>query len=457
MSTIAAIATAYSHHLSGGIGIIRVSGDKALEIMEKIFVPKKEVEAFEPRYLYYGHFVDINQKVIDEGLAVFMKAPYTYTAEDTVELHCHGNPNLLTGLLETCFELGAELAQAGEFTKRAFLNGRLDLSQAEAVAELINAPTFESSKLAQAKLSGHLGEKIRLLRANLENIMQNLLFELDFSEEEFADLTGFKEQVADINSQIENLLLAFERAVPWRDGSLLVLAGKVNAGKSSLFNALLGRYRAIVTEQAGTTRDYIEELLRIQDIPVRLVDTAGIRKKEETNDSIEFEGIQSAYKLFEEATMILYLIDVESNFAKDKENIAYLKEINPSAKILLVWNKSDIQILDKEETFSIFSEKVYNVSAKFGTGIEDLAKVVHEELSQYVPKNDLLAPNIRQARILERANKELALFKLNSNSMPPDALALHLSEAVKILGEITGEILTEDIVNSIFESFCVGK
>ncbi len=457
MATIAAIATAYSHHLSGGIGIIRISGDKALEIMTKIFKPIKKVDSYEPRYLYYGHFLDENSAVIDEGLAVFMKAPFSYTAEDTVEFHCHGNPNLLTGLLQTCFYYGAELAEAGEFTKRAFLHGRLDLSQAEAVAELINAPTFESSKLAQAKLSGHLGQKIKTLRTNLETIMQNLLYELDFSEEDFADLSGFKTQVCDISSQINNLLLAYERAVPWRDGSLLVLAGKVNAGKSSLFNALLGRYRAIVTEQAGTTRDYIEELLKIQDIPVRLVDTAGIRKKEETNDCIEFEGIQSAYRLFEEATMILYLLDVESNFKKDKENIAYLKELNPSARVLLIWNKSDIKVLDESEEYDIFDEKVYNVSAKYGEGLEELAKTVHEELSSFVPKNDILAPNIRQARVLERANKELNLFRQNADIMPPDALALHVAEAVKILGEITGEIVTEDIVNSIFESFCVGK
>lgn len=457
MSTIAAITTPYSQTLTGGVGIIRISGENALEILKKLFVPKKEVQNFEPRYLYYGHFIDKERKILDEGLAVYMKAPYSYTAEDVVELHCHGNPSLLQALLNLCIQYGAELARAGEFTKRAFLNGRLDLSQAEAVAEIINAPSLESTRLAEAKLSGLLGKKIQELRAKLESTMQYLLYELDFSEEELPDITPFIADVNIIQEQIENLLLSYERTRPWRDGSLVVLAGKVNAGKSSLFNALLGRYRAIVTPQAGTTRDYIEEILKIQDIPIRLVDTAGIRAKEDTADSIELEGIQSAYKLFEEARLILYVLNGEegiSTLAKDKEHIKFLKEINPAAEILIVWNKCDRHHLKEDVDFA---EAMYPVSAKEGKGIDMLAKVMHKALSSSVSLSDELTPNLRQARLLEKAGEELSLFCANVSLVPPDALAFHLEQTVKILNEITGEIVTEDIVNAIFESFCVGK
>ncbi len=454
MSTIAAIATAYSQTLSGGIGIIRISGDKALDILKKLFVFKNPKTSIEARYLYYGHFLDKEGKYLDEGMAVYMKKPFSYTAEDTVELHCHGNPNLLEALLQACFFHGAEFASPGEFTKRAFLNGRIDLSQAEAVIEIINAPSLESTKLGEAKLSGLLGKKIKELRTSLESIMQNLLYELDFSEEELPDISDFLNSATDIKNQIANLILAYERTKPWRDGSLIVLAGKVNAGKSSLFNALLGRYRAIVTAQAGTTRDYIEEVIKIQDFPVRLVDTAGIRVKEETSDTIELEGIQSAYKLFEEARMILYVLDVNSNFEKDKEHLTFLEKINPNAKVLLIWNKCDI-IEVAGDAFPKFA--VYPVSAKEGIGIDELAKKMYEILSAQIPLGDELAPNMRQAHLLGKAKEELELFHANALFVPPDALAIHLNEAVKLLGEITGEIITEEIVNSIFSNFCVGK
>ncbi len=457
MSTIAAIATAHSQSLTGGIGIIRISGENALEIMKKIFVPKGKCE-YEARYLYYGHFLDAENNVLDEGLAVYMKAPYSYTAEDTVELHCHGNPYLLNALLKTCFSHGAELAQAGEFTKRAFMNGRLDLSQAEAVAEIISAPSYESTRLAEAKLKGLLGVKINDLRSKLESTMQYLLYELDFSEEELYDIEPFVKDVAQIKTQIDNLILAYERTAPWRDGSLVVLAGKVNAGKSSLFNALLGRYRAIVTPQAGTTRDYIEEVVKIKEIPIRLVDTAGIRAKEETSDAIELEGIQSAYKLFEEARLILYLLDTDSNLEKDREHLEFLHKVNRRASILQIWNKCDkLEISsDTRKNLSPYGN-IYAISAKEGIGIDELAKAMHEILALTMPNSDELAPNLRQATLLEKASDELELFAQGVGIMPPDALAFHLDLSIRYLAEITGEIITEDIVNAIFSNFCVGK
>ncbi len=458
MSTIAAIATAYSQTLSGGIGIIRISGEKALEILKSVFVPKNEVQEYSPRYLYYGSFIDEKKEVLDEGLAVYMRAPYSYTAEDTVELHCHGNPHLLNALLKACFFHGAEHAKAGEFTKRAYLNGRMDLSQAEAVAEIITAPSFESTRLAEAKLNGLLGKKIQGLRSSLESTMQYLLYELDFSEEELPDIQPFANKVLEIKEQIENLLLAYERTAPWRDGSLVVLAGKVNAGKSSLFNALLGRYRAIVTAQAGTTRDYIEEVLKIQDIPIRLVDTAGIRAKEETSDSIELEGIQSAYKLFEEARVILYLLDTSSDLQKDREHFEFLRQVNPKAFILQIWNKCDKVLLSEEMKQKLPSSKeLYEISAKEGIGIDALAKAIHAKLSVDMPSADELAPNLRQAHLLEKARNELDIFCTVIGQVPPDALAYHLEQSIAYLSEITGEIIKEDIVNSIFENFCVGK
>ncbi len=459
MSTIAAIATAYSQTLSGGIGIIRISGEKSLEILKSVFVPRSEVQEYSARYLYYGHFIDENKQMLDEGLAVYMSAPHSYTAEDTVELHCHGNPHLLHALLKACFFHGAEHAKAGEFTKRAFLNGRMDLSQAEAVAEIITAPSLESTRLAEAKLNGLLGKKIQTLRSSLESTMQYLLYELDFSEEELPDIQPFAIKVMEIKEQIENLLLAYERTAPWRDGSLVVLAGKVNAGKSSLFNALLGRYRAIVTAQAGTTRDYIEEVLKIQDIPIRLVDTAGIRAKEETSDSIELEGIQSAYKLFEQARVILYLLDTNSDLQKDREHFEFLAQVNPKASILQIWNKCDKVSFTEEmkQKLSFVSSEVYAISAKEGIGIDALAKAIHAKLAVDMPNSDELAPNLRQANLLEKARQELDIFCTVIGQVPPDALAFHLEQSIAILGEITGEIVKEEIVNSIFENFCVGK
>ncbi len=459
MSTIAAIATAHAQNISGGIGIIRLSGDKSLDILKSVFIPKdKEKNTpynFKPRYMHFGDFLDKDGNIMDEGLCVYMKAPYSYTAEDCVELHCHGNPNLLEALLDSCFFHGAELAMAGEFTKRAYLNGRLDLSQAEAVAEVISAPSLESSRIAQAKLSGLLGKKIKDLRSGLENVMQNLLYELDFSEEEITDLEPFISKVHAIHEEIKSLILAYERVESFKDGFTIVLAGKANAGKSSLFNAFLGRYRAIVTEKAGTTRDYIEEYLKIKNLPIRLVDTAGIRKENETTDSIEIEGISHSFKLFKEAQIILYLLDINSDLKNDQENLALLQDLNPEAQILLIWNKCDITPLNQD--YKPLNQEIYPISAKEGRGIDFLAEVIYTNLSSRLQGLNPLSPNLRQARLLAKSSEELDLFNKNSDSMPPDALALHISEAVNILGEITGEIITEDIVNSIFETFCVGK
>lgn len=456
--TIAAIATAPG---AGGVGVIRISGPKAHDILLSLFRPSSPAfRDFTPRMLHHGRVLDAHNREADEALVVFFKAPHSFTGEDCAEIQGHGGTAVLSLLLESVLFRGARMAQRGEFTRRAFLNNRMDLSQAEAVAELIAAPSKEGVYLASAKLSGSLGRKIQALRDKLEYLRQRVCLAIDFPEEEGECLPAreFSAITQETAQGIRALIAGYERARCWREGALVVLAGQVNAGKSSLMNAFLGRPRAIVAEKPGTTRDYLEEMTTLSGLSVRLVDTAGLR--ENTEDSIEKEGMRRALELAKEAQCVLIVLDGE-NAAKDKAGFsaekALIDEVG-SKRCIAVWNKTDISPLP-EGRESFLGVRLMPVSAKEGTGIDELCAAIRALcLLDENPKEGEAAPNIRQRDALKKALHALEeLEDAIALSVPPDLCSIHLEEASAYLADITGLNSTEETLNAIFDSFCIGK
>ena len=428
--TIAAIATTPG---AGGIGIVRVSGPGALPILEKLFAPAGKGD-YKPWTLRRGRVQDTEGNTLDDSLAVFMPGPKTFTGEDVAELQCHGGPVLLAAVLEACLRAGARLAERGEFTRRAFLNGRMDLTQAEAVAEMIAAPSKEGACLA-----------------------------VDFPEEEVECLPqeGFLSAIADVKAAVASLLAGFERTRCWREGVTVALAGPVNAGKSSLMNALLGRQRAVVTEYPGTTRDFLEEPIQLAGLPVRLVDTAGLR---ETDNPAEAQGIQLGRSMIESADVVLLMVDGTEGTTPD--TWALLSELGPE-RTILVWNKSDLATppphwYGKGTNLSVKPAAHAVISARKGEGLETLAEAVRElalaRSQGQEPEPGEAVPNLRQARSLTEVRGELeALEQDVLAGVPYDLCAVRLEGAASALAEITGLDTPEEVLNRIFASFCIGK
>ncbi|CCO25352.1 tRNA uridine-5-carboxymethylaminomethyl(34) synthesis GTPase MnmE [Maridesulfovibrio hydrothermalis] len=454
--TIAAIATPTG---DGGVGIIRISGDEALTIAEGIFKPAKQsFSGFKPYTMHYGYILDDSSVEIDDVLAVFMPGPNSYTGEDTVEINCHGGRAILGAVLGEILSRGARLANAGEFTLRAFLNGKMDLTQAEAVAEMIHAPSKGAAQLARVKLSGVLGDRIEQLRGRLEELRAQLCVAVDFPEDELEclPLKTMKSEVGDAVTNISEILAGVERTKAWREGGLAVLSGKVNAGKSSLLNALLGRNRAIVTDIPGTTRDFIEETLNLDGLQVRVVDTAGLR---ETNDKVEQAGLDMGRDLAAQADLVLLIIDGSQPFS--------LSEIDPefsasSGKCVAVINKSDLAQAEPvpADIMRNAGYEVVEISAKKGQGVDLLSAIIREHILQGAgePDPDELVPNSRQATTLKKACSELEGLMLDIDmAIPYDLLGVRLETACSALSEITGEITPQEVLNSIFNNFCVGK
>ncbi|WP_446425013.1 tRNA uridine-5-carboxymethylaminomethyl(34) synthesis GTPase MnmE [Mailhella sp.] len=464
--TIAAVATAPS---AGGVGIIRISGPKALDIITSMFRPSSpKFNGFTPRFLHHGHVLDAQGREADDALAVFFKGPNSFTGEDCAEIQGHGGPAVLAALLDSVLSRGARMAERGEFTRRAFLNGRLDLSQAEAVAELIAAPSREGVYLASAKLDGLLGRRVSELRERLEYLRQRVCLAIDFPDEEGECLPPqeFTAITREVAQGIRTLLAGYERARCWREGALVVLAGQVNAGKSSLMNAFLGRNRAIVTEKPGTTRDYLEEHTTLAGLPVRLVDTAGLRQY--SDDSIELEGMKRGQEMAESARCILLVLDAQKAdlradtapqtvFAAFGEEQALLDRLGRS-RCIAVWNKADAVPLPAALD-SFFGAPLLPVSSKEGTGIDQLCSAVRALcLGESTPEEGDIAPNLRQADKLRQALTALeGLEAAIALAMPPDLCSIHLEAASAHLADITGLNSTEETLNSIFESFCIGK
>lgn len=459
--TIAAIATPPG---MGGIGIVRLSGHEAKRLLSRIFLPmSSHFENFRPWTLHRGRVVDRNGDILDDVLAVCMPGPRTFTGEDVAEIHCHGGPTILRAVLETLLYLGARLAQRGEFSRRALLNGRMDLTQAEAVAEMIAAPTREALRLSAARLDGLLGRHVAELRQKLENLRMALCVAVDFPEDEVECLSpqAFTKVIHDVVAAVEGLLHGYRRSRCWREGALVVLGGAVNVGKSSLMNALLGRNRALVTDIPGTTRDFLEEFLDLDGLPVRLTDTAGLRQ---SGDHVEQLGMARSRERMEAADVLLLVLDGSQGpyavNALDREGLTLLRRGTPP--VLLVWNKADcVPQPHIPPEWLQAAAGCCIVSALQGQGLEALAGgireiVLRKEGSE--PWAGELAPNMRQADILEKALREVRCLGADIEAaLPYDVCAVRLDAAVALLGEVTGRDTPAELLDRVFSTFCIGK
>ena len=451
--TIAAISTPMG---VGAVGIIRLSGPQSLGIIKKMFQGKhKELK---PYRLSHGWIINRNGMPLDEVLVSFMPGPGSYTGEDVVEINCHGNPAIMEAVLEAAMALGARQAQPGEFTKRSFLNGKMDLTQAEAVLEMINAPTEAGVFLARNKLKGRLAIKIESLGSKLQKLKEQLCLAVDFPEEEMECLSTqeFAENVQECQREIIGLITDFEQGRIWTDGVLVVLTGKVNAGKSSLMNAIIGRERAIVTEIPGTTRDYLEEAVNLQGLPVRLVDTAGLR---EAGDEVELKGMEKGKEFIRSADIIVLVMD--STVEPSPHDLEILSTIEPE-KLFIALNKWDLVSSPPDWTMELGQKHpfTFRISAKHGAGLEDLINRIRQSAlaNTSTKPEESLIPNLRQKSCLEKASLELMeLIRDARAQIPYDLLSARLDFACSELDQITGRITPDEVLNSIFDNFCIGK
>ena len=450
---IAAIATGL---IPGGIGIVRISGPGAVETAEKITEIKgRKLSEAEPRHLYYG-FVRDGEKRLDEALIAVMRAPHSYTAEDTVELQCHGGPLVLKRVLAAAIKAGARLAEPGEFSKRAFLNGRLDLSEAEAVMDLIRAENDFARETALSQLGGSLSAVIRGLRGQI--LEETAFIEAALDDPEHISLDGYPERLRPklqkMSEAVETLLAGSENGRRLADGIRTAILGRPNVGKSSLLNALLGEERAIVTPIAGTTRDTIEETLRLGDVVLHLADTAGLR---ETGDAIEKIGVERAEQKARESELILYVLDgSEALGGKDREALAGLKD----RQCFVLINKSDLpQVLDPQEVERETGVETLRISAKTGEGLKELQEAVERRfLFGEIRQQPLVVTNLRHQELLREALDALRKVQESLDmGLPEDFFSVDFMEAYRSLGMILGEEADEDLINEIFGKFCLGK
>ncbi len=464
--TIAAIATPPG---PGGIGIIRISGPLSLHIFQKIFLPrhKTKPQDYESHRMYYGWIIDPDSgSPVDEVLAVFMRAPNTYTREDVVEIQCHGSYLVLQEILNIITASGARLAEPGEFTKRAFLNGRLDLTQAETVVDLIGARTNEARSMAVGQLQGRLYEKVSSIQEKLVAMRAIMEVAIDFPEDEtdILDHADLKKQLKDeIEEPLIELIARADEGKIFREGISAVILGRPNVGKSSLLNTLLEEDRALVTPVPGTTRDTIEEFVNIKGMPVRIVDTAGIRH---TNETVEEMGIQRARAKLADAELVLFMLDATEPLAEeDRALYSSVKENSKKQKMLLVLNKIDIApgVSPEQYSTALGNEPLVSISAKEHTGILELKDMVFSLItgSRKGPGWDpgaAVVPNVRHKGALKKGLEACRRVEKGLEAdVSPDLLAIDLQSALGYLGDIVGETTTEDVLDMIFEQFCIGK
>ena len=455
--TIAAIATGITN---AGIGIIRISGDNAIAVIENIYktIKGKKASELESHHLYLGNIFDDNE-IYDEVLLSVMKAPHSYTGEDTVEINCHGGIYVCRKILKLVLDKGARLADPGEFTKRAFINGRMDLSRAEAVMDLISAENEFAAKNSISQLKGSVYSQIVDLR---EKILHELAFiEAALDDPEHYDLSEYSAELSEkVNSSIniiDNILAASESGSIMKNGIRTAILGKPNAGKSSILNMLSGFERAIVTDIAGTTRDIIEESVRVGDFQLNLIDTAGIR---DTEDVVEKIGVDKAIEKALNADLILYVVD--SSVALD-ENDRHIIELIKNCKTIILYNKTDLEpVCSIDEILKLFNKEVLytEFSTKSGKGMEDFVDKLSKtfNLQAFQLNEELVITNIRQQEELKKSKESLMLvIEGIHNFMPEDVLAVDIMDAYKHLGYIIGDEVEDDLVNKIFSEFCMGK
>lgn len=455
---IAAISTPAG---SGGIGIVRMSGNGAIDVADKIFKSAKGycLKDRKSHTISFGHIVNpLNGETADEVLVSVMKAPNTYTKEDVVEINCHGGFSAVNKVLEICINNGARHAQEGEFTKRAFLNGRIDLSQAEAVIDIINSKTDLSRQSAVNQLEGSLKNKMNSLRDELLTTIATIEAAIDYPEHDIEEETYriLYEKTTGLIKQVDTLLETADKGKIIREGISTAILGKPNVGKSSLLNALLREERAIVTDVPGTTRDTVEEYVNIGGVPVKIIDTAGIR---DTDDTVEKIGVEKSRKIAEEADLILMLADISRPFDDEDEEIL---SIIKGRKAIVILNKTDLEpVLDIKTAFKDIDESsIISISAKTGEGIDDLTKRLKDMFfgGEIEINNNVVISNVRHKNSLFAAKQSLekALNTIDIR-MPEDFVSMDLKEAYDHLGEITGDSIEEDLLDKIFSQFCLGK
>lgn len=456
--TIAAISTAVGE---AGIGIVRLSGKDAIKIANNIFrgINNKTLLDAENRKMVYGHIIDNrNDEIIDEVLIVSMKEPHTYTRENVVEIYCHGGIIPVRKILELLLYNGARLAEPGEFTKRAFLNGRLDLSQAEAVIDIIKAKTDKSFQVSMDQLEGGLSKKVEVIRDTVLSMLAHVEVTIDFPEDDIEEVTyeELEENANRVISEIKKLLSTADRGKILRDGINTVILGKPNVGKSSLMNALLSENRAIVTDIPGTTRDIIEEHLNIDGIPLRIIDTAGIR---ETEDLVERIGVDRAKETIESADLIIAVFDISTDLTEEDYNII---DLIKGRKALVLLNKTDLPKKYSEDRLRELLEGVDIISASVinEVGLDVLEDSIKEMFysGEIELDSSVVVTNLRHKNQLEKAlvNMESALNDIRAQ-VPLDCIEVDLRDCWENLGEILGETIGEDILDKIFAEFCIGK
>ena len=454
--TIAAIATAMA---PSGIGIVRISGPEAVAVADRLYRGKKKEKKLadmKSHTIHYGWIVE-KEQVLDEVLVMLMRGPHSYTGEDTVEIDCHGGVLAVKRVLEAVLHAGARIADPGEFTKRAFLNGRIDLSQAEAVMDVISAKSEYALQSSVSQLQGSV-------RRAVKEIREKLLYEIAFIESALDDpehisLDGYPEKLERIvqeeKRKIEKLLKSADDGKMLQEGIKTVILGKPNAGKSSLLNLLVGEEKAIVTDIAGTTRDVLEEQISLGGISLRMLDTAGIRS---TADKVEQIGVERAKEHAKNADLILYVVDASVPL---DENDGQIMELLKGRKTILLLNKSDLEtVISKEELTARIDAPVLNISAREETGLAELEALIKEMFFQgEISFNDeVYITNMRQKRALEEALESLKLVENSiAMGMPEDFFSIDLMNAYERLGSIIGEAVGEDLVNEIFSKFCTGK
>ncbi|MDD3852417.1 MAG: tRNA uridine-5-carboxymethylaminomethyl(34) synthesis GTPase MnmE [Syntrophomonadaceae bacterium] len=454
---IAAIATPPGE---GGIAIIRLSGNKVIDKVQKVFKPFREQIRLDERpghTLTLGWIMDERDELIDEVLVSIMRSPHSYTTEDAVEINCHGGTLPARQILRRMMEMEIRLAEPGEFTRRAYLNGRLDISQAEAVIELIRAKSDQARRLALRQLDGYNSRQINQLEEQLIHI--NALVEacLDFPDDVGEpDYQAVEELLTNIIGQIEQIIAAGKRAEVYREGINVVICGKPNVGKSSLLNALLRKEKAIVTDIPGTTRDVIKDYLNVKGIPVKLMDTAGIRT---THDLVERIGVDRSREVISEADLVIFLVDFESGITEEDLEIFHSIE---NQHIIILVNKEDLEEknISGEELLQYFpGVKVIRGSAKEDIGLQELEDSIEAMvLSENLSANDMeIMLNLRQLAIIEKARQHLQDARHNLTTMPLDCLAVDIWGALESLGEISGKNLKEEVLDRIFSEFCIGK